>query len=92
MNILNLVRCSAYSSNQVNNCLATLLKNDSIILLDDGCYNVTHACLSENTNDIYVINEHALARALTIPKNITAISMNELDNLFFTHNSVVTWQ
>lgn len=94
MPILNIVRCSAFTSQQVNNCLATLLESDSILLIDDGGYNLTHPSLLAvvKRNEVFVINEHAVARALAIPPNIIPISMKEMKDLVFSHHSVITWQ
>jgi len=94
MNILHLLRCSAFSSKKVDHCLANLSGEDSLILLDDGCYNLTHPSLANiiSSPSTYIVKEHAIARALSIPDHLKTISLLELNDLIFTHNSVVTWQ
>jgi tRNA 2-thiouridine synthesizing protein B len=94
LTILHLIRCSAFSSNQLENCLATLAEVDSIVLLDDGCYSMVHRCLIDNIakGNVYIVTEHATARGLEPPLKINNISLTELTELMFSHHSVVTWQ
>ncbi len=94
LTILHLMRCSAFSNNNLQDCLANLTKQDALVLIDDGCYTVNHPCLTEVIEDfnVFIITEHALARGLNIQANINSITLSELTDLLFTHHSVVTWQ
>ena len=97
MSILHLVRSSQFSSTDFSQCLALLTADDQLTLLDDGCYNLHHPMLREaqkklSLKKIAVISKHARARAITIPDNITEITMTDLVHLTFNNNSVVTWQ
>ena len=95
MSILHLVRKSAFETSDFELCINTLQLADQIVLLDDGCYNIHHSLISTvNTliNNINVIQSHAQARAITVPSNTQVITMNNLIELTFKHDSVVTWQ
>ncbi len=94
MSTLHLIRTSAYQQDDLKQCLALLQASDKIVLLDDGCYNLTHPLLNTDINhNIYHINEHALARAMLEHNNISqAITLTELTQLFFTVDKVITWQ
>ncbi len=94
MSTLHLMRTSAYQQNDLTQCLDLLQASDAIVLLDDGCYNLSHHLLTANiSNPIYHINEHAIARAMLDQKKISqAITLAELPALFFTFDKVITWQ
>ena len=94
LNILHLIRCSAFSSNQLENCLETILLGDTIVLLDDGCYSINHSSLLDITakGNVFVVTEHIIARGIEPSLNINRISLTELTELMFSHQSVVTWQ
>jgi len=102
MTILHLIRSSAFSSNDFEQCIINIEQNDDIVLLDDGCYNLKHPLMAQllvqqPTIKIYVINNHVQARALNTDKLMSnerfkSITMSELVPLTFSNNSVVTWQ
>jgi tRNA 2-thiouridine synthesizing protein B len=45
MAMLHLIRNSGFNSNALTQCLEMILPQDSILLIDDGCYNLSHALL-----------------------------------------------
>lgn len=97
MSTLHLIRTSAFASHELSTALKTALINDAIVLIDDGCYNVNHALISEYINhttplSFYAIDEHCQARAISLNNQIKAISMAQLVELSFSHNKVLTWQ
>ena len=94
LTILHLIRRSAFNSNQLENCLATLSAADSIVLIDDGCYSINHPSLIAviSTHHVYVVTEHVNARGVCLIDSINSISLKELTDLMFNHDSVVTWQ
>ncbi len=94
MSTLHLIRTSAYQKDDFKQCIALLQAGDKIVLLDDGCYNLTHPLLNANIkHNVYHVNEHAIARAMLENNNISqAITLNELTQLFFTVDKVITWQ
>lgn len=97
MTTLHIVRKSAFSTNDLAQCLALATKTDTIILLDDACYNVNHPLIEQALTRqpelaIRIMKTHALARSITIIDGIKAIVMKELISLTFTYNKVITWQ
>ena len=95
MSILHIVRTSAFTCGQLKQCLDTFLETDSIILMDDGCYNINHS-LTQNLDEnvkIYCITEHLTARGIeNSPNNIQLISLKDFLTLTFKHKSSITWQ
>ena len=91
MSILHLVRTSAYQNDDLAQCLQVCAPTDSIILLDEGCYNLTHPLLSNISASILAVEEHCTARAVNCSAQ-QQITIKDLTPLFFSHNSVITWQ
>jgi len=96
MNRIHLVRTSAFSHNDYAQCVDILQSSDTIVLLDDGCYNLGHPLTNKALNVIssdlfYVIGSHKEARALT-DENVNTITMNELVNLIAQSSGTITWQ
>lgn len=103
MAILHLVRTSAFNDQQLALCIEALNKNDGLILLDDGIYNLKHPSLvsaQQLCNKLFFIDEHAKARGFDMniesnTKNITPISpisMAKLVELIFDFKASITWQ
>jgi tRNA 2-thiouridine synthesizing protein B len=97
MSILHIVRNSAFSSNDLIQCLALINEHDTLALIDDGCYNVNHPSFKKLTIDyprlkIKVMMQHANARAVIVEQPTTVIEMKDLVELTFTHENVITWQ
>jgi tRNA 2-thiouridine synthesizing protein B len=98
MSMLHLVRTSAFQTNDFQQCLNVLQSTDTIVLLDDGCYNLSHDLWQEASNKIalpalYIIEAHAQARAITIDKNkINTLSLDALMTLICKTEKSVTWQ
>ena len=96
--MLHLVRTSAFQTNDFQQCLNVLQSTDTIVLLDDGCYNLSHDLWQEASNKIaltalYIIEAHAQARAITIDKNkINSLSLDALMTLICKTEKSVTWQ
>ncbi|TYK66850.1 sulfurtransferase complex subunit TusB [Colwellia echini] len=97
MSTLHLVRQSAFTTNDFAQCINILGQRDTIVLMDDGCYNLKHTLLDTllntvTTSQLNVITSHARARAIDIQANVNNIEMSALVALTFTHQQVVTWQ
>ncbi len=99
MKVLHLLRTSAYNTPDLSECLATFQPNDQLVLLDDGCYNLTHVLLNEFIENngaqcVSFIKDHATARAMETnsKSNVNAINLDTLVNLTFECDSVITWQ
>ena len=98
MNTLHLVRQSAFTSNDFAQCLSVLDHADTIILMDDGCYNLKHSLMNslikriDNTININVITSHAKARAIESIVAVNNIEMADVVELTFKHKKVITWQ
>lgn len=97
MTTLHIVRQSAFNSDDFAQCLQVLRKNDVIVLIDDGCYNLHHPLISTIENDtniqLKVIEKHAIARAIAIDETLySVIDMNNLVELTLITDRVITWQ
>jgi tRNA 2-thiouridine synthesizing protein B len=94
MSNLHLIRTSAYQQHDLKQCLSIIKKNDALVLLDDGCYNLNHPLLQlVEDNIIYNVIDHSFARAVIDKKNISKpINLSQLTNLFFAFDKVITWQ
>lgn len=86
--MLHIIRSSGFTSNALTQCLSMVLAQDSILLMDDGCYNVNHPLLHDalatNPNTtVYFVDLHASARALTpISSNSQNNSNGYIGNAF----------
>jgi sulfur relay protein TusB/DsrH len=98
MNTLHLVRQSAFTTNDFAQCLSVLDHQDTIVLMDDGCYNLKHSLMDsllkrvDDTININVITSHAKARAVETMTAVNHIEMADVIDLTFNHNKVITWQ
>lgn len=98
MATLHLVRSSAFEKSDLSQCLSVLSKYDGLVLLDDGCYNIRHALMSEfmallNNQNLFVIEHHFVARGLTLNNNaIQAITPKQLIELTLNFDKTITWQ
>lgn len=98
MSTLHLVRKSAFTTDDFSQCLAVFVPHDTLILMDDGCYNLQHPLLADlfekgsNPVNINVVSSHAQARAMKSPEKVIHIDMPELVELTFEHERVITWQ
>ena len=98
MSTLHLVRKSAFTTNDFAQCLSVLDQQDAIVLMDDGCYNLKHPLMdslierANSTVSINVIANHAQARSIETLAAINKIKMNDVVELTFNHQKVITWQ
>jgi tRNA 2-thiouridine synthesizing protein B len=73
------------------------LAQDSILLMDDGCYNLSHTLLLQAVTNkqkltVYFISLHADARAQSTNNSaFNAINLTEVVTLLFKHDNCVTW-
>ena len=97
MATLHIIRSSGYSSNALVQCLSMLLPQDNILLMDDGCYNLSHALLLKALKDdaeltAYVVSEHASARAQSSShSDFILTTLTEVVTLLFKHDNSITW-
>jgi tRNA 2-thiouridine synthesizing protein B len=97
MAMLHIIRNSGFSSSVLTQCLSMSLPQDSILLMDDGCYNLNHplllaALIKQPELKVYFISLHASARAQN--STHTAFISSTLDNvleLLFSHDNSITW-
>ena len=97
MSTLHIVRRSAFDTTDYLQCSNIIQDNDTLVLCDDGCYNLSHQITTNLLNDrsalsLKVISLHAQSRAIKIPSRVNAIDMNALVDLTFHHDKVITWQ
>ncbi len=97
MATLHIVRKSAFTTNDFSQCVDFLAKNDELVLVDDGCYNLNHPSLikllnSEINTALKVVQKHAQARGINVYEKATAIDMKALVELTFSLDRVITWQ
>jgi len=97
MSILHIVRQSAFSTCDYLQCSQVIQENDTLVLCDDGCYNLSHPLttllVTEKKNlFLKVIELHAKARGLHITSSVEPITMATLVELTLQHDKVITWQ
>ncbi|MFT6690292.1 MAG: tRNA 2-thiouridine synthesizing protein B [Colwellia sp.] len=97
MAMLHLIRNSGFNSNALTQCLDMILPQDSILLIDDGCYNFNHTLLLRTLTEqqditLYFISQHAIARA-QCPNNklFIPITLTQVVALLFKHDNSITW-
>ena len=95
MNTLHFIRTSAFTTTDFKSALQTTCIDDAFVFIDDGCYNLMHplleTCFDQHSN-IYVIQEHLIARAITLHPTVETCSIAQLVDLTFSYNKVITWQ
>ncbi|MGB1198441.1 MAG: sulfurtransferase complex subunit TusB [Thalassotalea sp.] len=96
MTTLHLIRDNTLINNSVHLALTNIAPDDIVVLIDDGCYNVEQVLMSSiqavlPITQCYAIKSHLCARALPTD-NITLINYEQLVDLIFIHNNVITWQ
>ncbi|SEL12046.1 tRNA 2-thiouridine synthesizing protein B [Colwellia chukchiensis] len=95
--MLHIIRHSGFNSNALTLCLDTALAGDAILLMDDGCYNLTHPsllakCGKQTELKVYFVDLHAKARAIhTNQAAVSAIDMSAVITLIFQHENSITW-
>ncbi len=97
MTTLHIIRQSAYTTTDFEQCIQSLCMNDIIVFIDDGCYNLQHNLISTIDNNkkiqLNVMKKHALARGIIIDESIiNPIEMTALVALTFSNDRVITWQ
>jgi tRNA 2-thiouridine synthesizing protein B len=98
MSMLHLVRSSAFQSNDFEQCLNVIQASDTIVLLDDGCYNLNHHLWQQALSKValpalYIIEAHAQARAINIDNDkVNLLSLDALMTLICETEKSVTWQ
>lgn len=97
MTTLHLIRSSFFQDTQLNNCANLLSKNDGILLLDDGCYNLQHPLFKKLPTQTFIVNVHAQARGINIqaiePSVTTEIiTIDDIPALLLRYDTTLTWQ
>jgi sulfur relay protein TusB/DsrH len=98
MSMLHLVRTSAFKTNDFQQCLNVIQTSDTLVLLDDGCYNLSHDLWQQALSKIalpalYIIETHAKARSVSIDYNrVNILSLEALMTLICETEKSVTWQ
>lgn len=92
---LHIIRSSGFTHTKLQQCLATVINDDAILLIDDGVYNLNHPELLKvvGTRPIYALEEHVIARGLT-PSNsdVNNCDYNRFVALTLDAEKVITWQ
>jgi tRNA 2-thiouridine synthesizing protein B len=96
MAMLHIIRSSGFTSNALTQCLNMTLPEDTILLMDDGCYNLNHPVMLETQSNqqqitVYYISLHASARAQINKSSFTAIGLDDVPDLIFKHDNAITW-
>lgn len=92
---LHLLRQSPFTNDDMLLCNEILMLNDSVVLMDDGCYTLNHPLLNKlhkKCENIFIIEQHALARGLSLSNNIQVIDITTFNQFVFEHKNSVTWQ
>ena len=97
MAMLHIIRNSAFNNNSLSQCLAMCMAQDTILLMDDGCYNLQHPLLLDMPTkhseiNVHFLQLHATARAQHTEQGLfTAVSMEDVLQLIFSHDNAITW-
>lgn len=97
MAMLHIIRSSGFTSNALTQCLHMAQPQDSIVLMDDGCYNMQHpllteALLKQTEITVYFIALHASARAqISNNESFIPSTIEHVLELLFTHDNSITW-
>ncbi|WP_085297412.1 sulfurtransferase complex subunit TusB [Cognaticolwellia mytili] len=97
MAMLHIIRNSGFSSSALMQCLSMNLPQDSILLMDDGCYNLNHplllaALVKQPALKVYFISLHASARAQkTSNTSFVSSTLDDVLELLFSHDNSITW-
>lgn len=92
---LHLLRQSPFIKNDIELCRTNLSPEDAIVLIDDGCYTLHHQIMKDlqlACNNIYIIEQHAIARGFNLKVDIQGINITQLNKLIFEYDNSVTWQ
>lgn len=101
MSKLHIIRASAFADSTLKNGIALLKSDDTVLLIDDGVYNLQHPILSTLSNaltkhNLLVIGEHVQARGLqyssSIKASITEITIDDIIDLTLSVKQSITWQ
>jgi len=99
MTTLHIVRQSAFNTNDFAQCTQTIKAQDTLVLIDDGCYNLSHPLKDEIPKKmvIKVLALHAKARGITVMNMaqddlLSLITMEDLVNLTLSAKNTITWQ
>lgn len=93
-NSLHMIRLSPFKES-LSHISTLITENDAIVLIDDGCYCLSHPSLNDlqtKSTNIFIVEEHARARTIAITNNMTVIQSSELPSLSIQYKNVVTWQ
>ncbi|WP_394174422.1 sulfurtransferase complex subunit TusB [Thalassotalea litorea] len=92
---LHIVRSSGFTHNKLRQCVQTLMADDSIILIDDGVYNIHHPDMMPflQKQKVYALQEHIQARGLTpVSDSIKLCQYDDFVALTIDSDKVITWQ
>ncbi len=99
MTTLHIVRQSAFNTNDFAQCTQTIKAQDTLVFIDDGCYNLSHPLMDEIPKKvaIKVLALHAKARNLSVINKeqdawLSLITMEDLVNLTLSAKNTITWQ
>jgi len=93
MAILHLIRTAPSNLDNIILCLNLLNADDAIVLIDDGCYCLNYNELQKiDNNQLYIIEDHAAARAISVNDSHNRITFSQLIKLISTYNKTITWQ
>jgi len=93
LSTLHIIRTSPFATSDLSECLNILNSGDEILLVDDGCYGLSHDLLkSLDPYSVYVIEQHLVARGLNAVENIQTIDMKMMVELTLKHTNSITWQ
>lgn len=96
MSTIHIYRASQ-ATVEYKNSIALLSHNDAVILLDDAVYLAKHPILNVlikavSSKNVFILEEHAFARGITPPHNVTPINLASFPALILSFNQSITWQ
>lgn len=108
MTTLHIIRQSAFQTTDFSQCIEMIASENSdvpssnnasvhtVVLIDDGCYNVNHPLFNNIPClvTVYALKNHILARAIKVSNtsSIKLVDMKDFIGLTLTAKNTVTWQ
>ncbi|QDP01359.1 sulfurtransferase complex subunit TusB [Thalassotalea sp. PS06] len=92
---LHIIRSSGFTHGKLQQCLATVIDDDAILLIDDGVYNLNHPELLKviGSRPLFALEEHVIARGLTPSRSeVKYCDYNKFVALTLDADKVITWQ
>lgn len=93
--ILHILNKSPEHANTLQQCLNAMTPADSLILIEDGVYALSHPPLTDPLPDnmhLFALEDDCIARAITIdPTRATTVDYSRFVELVAQHQKTLSW-